>query len=66
MREDSRAAWFILIHAFGGLGEPPNTATGVSALHDHAACCVTEALASGNEAEQQAKFSGLVDLIEKV
>lgn len=66
MCEDSRAAWFILIQAFGGLGEPPNTATGVSALHDHAACGVTEGLASGNEAELQAKFRGLVDLIEKV
>jgi phage gp16-like protein len=66
MCEDSRAACFIVIQAFGGVGEPSNTATGVSALHDHAACCVTKALASGDEAEQQAKFSGLVDLIEKV
>ncbi len=33
MCEDSRAAWFILIQAFGGLGGPPNTATGASVLH---------------------------------
>ena len=65
MCEDSRAACFIVIQAFGGVGEPPNTATGVSALHDHAACCVTEALASGDEAEQQAKFSELAAISEK-
>lgn len=35
-------------------------------LKDHAACCVGEAIRSGNAAEQQAKFAELVDLFEKV
>lgn len=35
-------------------------------LRDHAACCVSEAIASGDEAEQRAKFSELIDLFEKV
>jgi CsoR family transcriptional regulator, copper-sensing transcriptional repressor len=35
-------------------------------LRDHAACCVSEAIASGNEVEQRAKFSELIDLFEKV
>jgi DNA-binding FrmR family transcriptional regulator len=35
-------------------------------LRDHAACCVAEAIASGDEAEQRAKFSELIDLFEKV
>ncbi|MFL0357042.1 metal-sensitive transcriptional regulator [Erythrobacter sp. GH1-10] len=34
-------------------------------LKDHAACCVNEAIASGDEAEQRAKFEELVDLLEK-
>lgn len=34
-------------------------------LKDHAACCVTEAIASGNEAEQRAKFEELVGLFER-
>ncbi|MEE4317788.1 MAG: metal-sensitive transcriptional regulator [Erythrobacter sp.] len=34
-------------------------------LKDHAACCVAEAIASGNEAEQRAKFEELVDLFER-
>ena len=34
-------------------------------LKDHAACCVNEAIASGNEAEQRQKFEELVDLLEK-
>lgn len=34
-------------------------------LKDHAACCVAEAIASGDEAEQRAKFSELVDLLER-
>ena len=33
-------------------------------LKDHAACCVAEAIASGDEAEQKRKFSELVDLLE--
>lgn len=33
-------------------------------LKDHAACCVAEAIASGDEAEQKQKFSELVDLLE--
>ena len=34
-------------------------------LKQHAACCVQQAIASGDPAEQQQKFSELVDLIEK-
>lgn len=34
-------------------------------LKDHAACCVNEAIASGDEAEQKQKFSELVDLLER-
>ena len=34
-------------------------------LKDHAACCVNEAIASGNVAEQRAKFEELVELLEK-
>ena len=35
-------------------------------LKDHAAHCVAEAIASGDEADQQMKFGELIDLIEKV
>ena len=35
-------------------------------LKDHAACCVTEAIASGDAAGQRAKFNELVDLFEKM
>jgi DNA-binding FrmR family transcriptional regulator len=35
-------------------------------LKDHAACCVAEAIASGDAAEQRSKFSELIDLFEKV
>lgn len=35
-------------------------------LKDHAACCVSEAIASGNVAEQRTKFNELIDLFEKV
>lgn len=34
-------------------------------LKNHAACCVAEAIESGDPAEQQAKFGELVDLFEK-
>lgn len=34
-------------------------------LKDHAACCVAEAIASGDEAEQRAKFEELVELLER-
>ncbi|MBI1403319.1 MAG: metal-sensing transcriptional repressor [Porphyrobacter sp.] len=34
-------------------------------LKDHAACCVAEAIASGDAAEQRAKFEELVDLLER-
>ena len=34
-------------------------------LKDHAACCVSEAIASGDEKEQRQKFEELVDLLEK-
>lgn len=34
-------------------------------LKDHAACCVAEAIASGNEADQRAKFEELVVLLER-
>ena len=35
-------------------------------LKDHAACCVSEAIASGDVAEQRTKFGELIDLFEKV
>jgi CsoR family transcriptional regulator, copper-sensing transcriptional repressor len=35
-------------------------------LKEHAACCVAEAIASGDVAEQRAKFGELIDLFEKV
>lgn len=34
-------------------------------LKDHAACCVAEAIASGDEDEQREKFEELVVLFEK-
>ncbi|MCM8558331.1 metal-sensitive transcriptional regulator [Sphingomicrobium sediminis] len=34
-------------------------------LRDHAACCVSEAIASGDEAEQKQKFDELITLFEK-
>lgn len=34
-------------------------------LKDHAACCVAEAIASGDEDEQKQKFGELVDLLER-
>ena len=34
-------------------------------LKDHAACCVSEAIASGNAGEQRAKFEELVELLER-
>ena len=34
-------------------------------LKRHAACCVSEAIASGDPAEQEVKFAELVDLFEK-
>ena len=35
-------------------------------LKDHASCCVSEAIATGDAAEQRAKFNELIDLFEKV
>lgn len=35
-------------------------------LRDHAACCVSEAIVSGDATEQRAKFSELIDLFERV
>jgi DNA-binding FrmR family transcriptional regulator len=35
-------------------------------LKDHAACCVADAISSGNVAEQREKFNELVDLFDKV
>lgn len=35
-------------------------------LKDHAACCVAEAIASGDANEQRTKFSELIDLFDKV
>lgn len=35
-------------------------------LKDHAACCVAEAISSGDEAQQKEKFGELVDLFEKM
>lgn len=34
-------------------------------LKDHAACCINEAIRSGDEAEQREKFEELVELLEK-
>ncbi len=34
-------------------------------LKDHAACCVAEAIASGDEADQREKFEELVDWFAK-
>ena len=34
-------------------------------LKDHAACCVSEAIASGDEAEQKSKFNELIELMER-
>ncbi len=35
-------------------------------LKDHAACCVSDAIASGDAAEQRLKFNELIDLFERV
>jgi DNA-binding FrmR family transcriptional regulator len=35
-------------------------------LRDHAACCVSEAIASGDAAEQRVKFNELIELFERV
>jgi DNA-binding FrmR family transcriptional regulator len=35
-------------------------------LKDHTACCVSEAIASGDAAEQRAKFNELIELFDKV
>lgn len=35
-------------------------------LRDHAASCVSDAIASGNEMEQRAKFEELIELLAKV
>lgn len=34
-------------------------------LKDHAACCVAEAIASGDAQEQRSKFEELVDLFDR-
>ncbi len=34
-------------------------------LKRHAACCVTEAISSGDAGEQKVKFNELIDLFEK-
>jgi DNA-binding FrmR family transcriptional regulator len=34
-------------------------------LKDHAATCVADAIASGNETEQRAKFNELIELMER-
>lgn len=34
-------------------------------LKDHAACCVAEAIASGDEAQQREKFEELIELMER-
>lgn len=50
------------IHAVqGALGKVES-----AVLKDHAACCVTEAIASGDAAQQRDKFNELVDLFEKM
>ena len=34
-------------------------------LKDHAACCVADAIASGDEAQQREKFEELIELMER-
>jgi|TARA_R100000501_G_scaffold10060_1_gene19813 DNA-binding FrmR family transcriptional regulator len=34
-------------------------------LKDHAACCVADAIASGDQREQEQKFRELIDLMER-
>ncbi|MFZ9396533.1 MAG: metal-sensitive transcriptional regulator [Erythrobacter sp.] len=34
-------------------------------LKDHAACCVAEAIASGDASEQRTKFEELIELLER-
>jgi DNA-binding FrmR family transcriptional regulator len=34
-------------------------------LKDHAATCVADAIASGNEADQRSKFNELIELMER-
>jgi DNA-binding FrmR family transcriptional regulator len=34
-------------------------------LKDHAACCVADAIASGDQKEQEQKFRELIDLMER-
>ncbi len=34
-------------------------------LKDHAACCVAEAISTGDEGEQREKFNELIELFEK-
>ncbi len=35
-------------------------------LKDHAACCVSEAIASGDADDQRTKFNELIDLLERM
>lgn len=35
-------------------------------LKDHAACCVADAIAAGDAAEQRTKFNELIDLFDRV
>lgn len=35
-------------------------------LKDHAACCVSEAIASGDASEQRTKFNELIELFDRV
>ncbi|MCC7393292.1 MAG: metal-sensitive transcriptional regulator [Sphingomonadaceae bacterium] len=35
-------------------------------LKDHAACCITEAIATGDATAQRDKFNELIDLFEKL
>lgn len=35
-------------------------------LKDHAACCVNEAIASGDADDQRTKFNELIDLLERM
>ena len=63
MIEDDRYCIDIL-HQFQAI-KSALTKVETQVLKDHAACCVAEAIASGNEADQREKFEELVELMER-
>jgi len=53
-----------ILHQFQAVKAALSRAEG-EVLKTHAAHCVAEAIASGDEADQRAKFDELIDLFEK-